>query len=81
MKKDKVEEIICTIDNAKDWLDNDFTFYKDGKIKNLYDQHPTKSNIVKWLKADQISDSEKTKIISKCPEEHLDEIKKILGVK
>lgn len=69
---------ICTISIPKGWLDNDYTFYEDGKIEHFYDKHETKPNITEYPTANQISDSQKNKIIEKCPEEHKKTIKTIL---
>lgn len=69
---------ICTISIGDGWLDNDYTFYDDGKIKHYYDQHPTKHSITDWITPSQISDHKKKKILDNCSVETKSIIEKIL---
>lgn len=62
-----MSEEICIISIGDGWLDDDYTFYEGGKIKRVYDQHPTKSNLTDWITGSQISDHKKEKILKKCP--------------
>lgn len=61
---------ICIISIGDGWLDDDYTFYDDGKIRHFYDQHPTKNSITKWLKPDEINEEQKKQILAKCPSEY-----------
>jgi uncharacterized Fe-S cluster protein YjdI len=76
-----MENKICTISFGKNSLDNDYTFYENGKIEHYYDKHPTKHSITDWLKPNQISEQEKEKIIEKCPAEFKTKINNILSSK
>ena len=69
---------ICTVDLSKGMLDNEYTFYDDGRIRHFYDQSQYKFNQEKWINDDDLSDSEKGKIIAKCPEGHEETIRKII---
>jgi len=69
---------ICTISIGNGWLDNDFTFYEDGSVKHHYDEHPTKPDITRKLKASKLTELTKTKILNNCPEEHKSKIESIL---
>ena len=66
---------ICTIEIGSGFLDNDYIFYDDGRIKHLYDQNAYKPNQIRWLKASEISESQKYKILEKCPEDYKERIK------
>lgn len=64
----------------KGYLDNDYYFYEDGRILHQYDRTQNKLNIEEYVNAKDISERERKIIIEKCPNEHLDKIKKILKV-
>ena len=70
---------ICTISIGKGVLDDDYTFYEDGRIFHFYDQSAFKLNQEKWITADEIADHTKTKILDKCNEEFKGRIKDILS--
>lgn len=78
--KDKDNQKICMIEIPRGGLDNDYTFYKSGKIYHFYDRHTYSGgqNREEWITADNISDSIKDQLLEKCPKEHLEEIKDIL---
>lgn len=73
-----MENIICKIEIGSFALDDDYTFYEDGRIHRLYDQSIWKQNISEFIKTDDISNSKKEKIIQKCQPEKLDKITNIL---
>jgi hypothetical protein len=61
-------------------LDDDYTFYDDGRIWHFYDQSIHKPNQEEWIVESDISDSRKKRILEKCPEEFKEKIKKILNL-
>ena len=65
MSKTSKEIVTISIPNGE--LDNDYTFFEDGKIRHNYDQSVYKPNLESWLNASNISDAEKTKILKECP--------------
>jgi len=69
---------IITISIPKGDLDNDFTFFEDGKIRHNYDQHANKTGLESWISARNISDGEKEKILRACPQEFKARITAIL---
>ncbi|MBS1665278.1 MAG: hypothetical protein JST68_29805 [Bacteroidetes bacterium] len=58
---------IVTISVPKGDLDNDYTFFEDGKIRYNYDQNDNKRGLETWISASRITDSEKDKILKACP--------------
>jgi hypothetical protein len=58
---------IVTISVPKGDLDNDYTFFEDGKIRHNYDQSATKVGLEVWISARNISDGDKEKILKACP--------------
>ena len=60
-------------------LDNDYAFYSDGTIIHEYDRTQNDLNREDEVKGDDMGIELKTKILGKCPDEHLDFIKKTLG--
>ncbi len=66
----------------KGMLDNDYYFYDDGKILHHYDQTMQKRDLEVYVTANDISESDKQKIlekcISECPEQIANRIKYIL---
>jgi len=58
---------IITISVPKGQLDNEYTFYEDGKIKYSYDQNIYKPNLEAWITARDISEGERDKILKECP--------------
>jgi len=69
---------ICTIEIGNGFLANDYTFYDDGRIKHFYDRNAYKPNQTRWLKASEISESQKNKILEKCPEDFKERLKTML---
>lgn len=61
-------------------LDNEYYFYEDGRILHCYDRTQNKLNIEEYVKIQDISESERKIILEKCPEKHINKIKKILGI-
>ncbi|WPV67788.1 hypothetical protein [Chitinophaga sp. LS1] len=70
---------ICMINLSNGLLDNDYTFYESGKIKHFYDKHSFSLNNEEWMTGKDVRDSDKVKILEKCPEQYKKVIKKILG--
>ena len=58
---------IVTISVPKGDLDNDYTFFEDGKIHHNYDQNATKTGLEVWISARNIPDNDKEKILKACP--------------
>ena len=69
---------IITISVPKGDLDNDYTFYEDGKIHHVYDQSIYKPNLEAWITARAISPADREKILKECPQEHKSKIAAIL---
>jgi hypothetical protein len=69
---------IVTISVPKGELDNDYTFYEDGKIHHVYDQSIYKPNLEAWITARNISPADREKILKECPQEHKSKIAAIL---
>jgi len=69
---------IVTISVPKGQLDSDYTFFEDGKIRHTYDQSIYKPNLEAWIRAKDISDAEKEKILKVCPQEHKAKITTLL---
>lgn len=62
-------------------LDDDYIFYEDGSIVHQYDKscYPGGYNLEEEITPDQISDSKKSEILAKCPEDKLEAVTKILN--
>jgi len=60
---------IVTISVPKGDLDNDYTFFEDGKIRHNYDQNVNKMGLEAWITPRSIADSERDKILKACPPE------------
>lgn len=60
---------IVTISVPKGDLDNDYTFFEDGKIRHNYDQNVNKMGLEAWITPRSIADSERDKILKACPAE------------
>lgn len=73
-----MEDIICTISIGKHTLDDDYTFFKDGKITRLYDNNNWSQNHLETITSDQIAENKKQKILAACPSEYLEIITQIL---
>ena len=74
-----MENEICTISIGNGWLDDDYTFYEDGKIKRSYDKNSFSYNITDWITPNEISDNKKLKIIENCPSDKKQIIKEKLN--
>jgi hypothetical protein len=70
---------IVTISVPKGDLDNDYTFFEDGKIRHNYDQSTTKTGLEGWVSARNIPDADKEKILKACPLQFKTKITAILG--
>ena len=58
---------IVTISVPKGDLDNDYTFFEDGKIRHNYDQSQYKLGLEQWISAGRIESAEKERILKACP--------------
>jgi hypothetical protein len=74
-----MEEIICKIDISKNSLDNVYTFYKNGEVSREYDQSLYSLNKTESVNVTLINERTKDKLLDKCPDNNIDEIKKILS--
>jgi hypothetical protein len=73
-----MEKIICKIEIGNYGLDDDYTFYEDGRIHRSYDENYWNQNLFKFIEVENISDRKKNKIIEKCLSENLEKVKEIL---
>ena len=73
-----MENSICTISIGNFGIDDDYTFFKDGRISRYYDQSYWKQNLQSLINVDDISETKKKKILEKCSVEYLNEINSIL---
>ncbi len=69
---------IVTISVPNGELDNDYTFFEDGKVRRNYNQSVSKTNLEAWLNASTLPDSDKEKILKVCPAEYKIRIKTLL---
>lgn len=60
---------IVTISVPKGELDNDYTFFEDGKVRHNYDQSAYKLGLETWINAGSIDAGDKEKILKACPAE------------
>ena len=60
---------IVTISVPKGDLDNDYTFFEDGKIRHNYDQSAYKTGLEAWITARGIPPAERDRILKECPAE------------
>lgn len=58
---------IVTVSVPKGDLDNDYTFFEDGKIRHNYDQNANKMGLEAWISARAIPEADKEKILKACP--------------
>ncbi len=72
----KKEVVTISVPNGQ--LDNDYTFFEDGKVRHNYDQSIYKPNLETWLNAASIPDNEKEKILKACPPEYKTRITTLL---
>lgn len=79
MEAQNEDDQICMIDLRKGAMDNDYTFYKDGRILHCYDPNIYNHSKKVWLTADDLQLHVKAAILEKCPEEHRESITKILN--
>lgn len=73
-----MENEICTVSIANNWLGDAYTFYEDHKIKRTYDNNSLSSDKKEWLEPKQISKQNKDKLVKNCPEEFKETIMLIL---
>ncbi|KAA6438835.1 hypothetical protein FEM33_15560 [Dyadobacter flavalbus] len=74
------DKIICRI-SIGGLLDDDFTFYEDGRIKRFYDNNQYSLNHTDFIDHTYFKNSSKLPtLLKKCPPEHLERIKQILGL-
>ncbi len=69
---------IVTISIPNGELDNDYTFFEDGKVRRNYDQSIYKPNLEAWLNAATLPNNDKEKILKACPAEYKSRIKTLL---
>jgi hypothetical protein len=75
----EVQEI-CTIYLGSSMLDDNYTFYKEGKVKHYYDRNAWSLNNEEWLDPSEITDSIKHKLFENCPEKSKEEVRKLLDM-
>ncbi|HVS97036.1 MAG TPA: hypothetical protein VHE54_11150 [Puia sp.] len=69
---------IVTISVPKGDLDNDYTFFEDGKIRHNYDQSAYKTGLEAWITANGVPAGDREKILKECPPEFKAKISAIL---
>jgi hypothetical protein len=69
---------ICTISLGNVGLDNDYTFYDNGKIKRFYDKNTFSLSHTEILAPSSISDSTKLRLVDRCLDIHKQKIAEIL---
>lgn len=74
-----MENKICVISIGKFTLDDDYTFFENGKIERFYDLNNWNQNKYETLKVSQISEQKKQKLLQNCPSKHIKIITKILN--
>ena len=78
------KQIWAYLSMKKGTFDNDYYFYEDGTILHHYDLSVQKYNLESYISPDNISDSEKMKIMEKCEMECnpniVSQIRKILNI-
>ncbi|MFL0082734.1 hypothetical protein [Tenacibaculum maritimum] len=78
MEENSQNEVVCTVDISEGMLDNEFTFYQDGRIKRYYDKNNFNYNITNWVSFNQIRESHKIKILEKLEGDLKERIKNVL---
>ncbi|EJL74873.1 hypothetical protein [Chryseobacterium populi] len=73
-----MEKEICTISITGNWLADQYTFFENNTIKRLSDHNSLTTNVIEWLKPQQISKQNKDKLVKNCPEEFKERIMQIL---
>jgi hypothetical protein len=58
---------IVTVSVPKGELDNDYTFFEDGKIRHNYDQNVNKTGLEAWISARNIPPADRENILKACP--------------
>jgi hypothetical protein len=69
---------IVTVSVPKGELDNDYTFFEDGKIRHNYDQNANKTGLEAWISSRNIPAGDREKILKECPAEHRAKVSAIL---
>lgn len=59
-------------------FDDDYYFYEDGRILHSYDKTQTKLNIEEFVSPESIDISKRQIMLSACPQDKYDTIKRIL---
>lgn len=73
-----MEKEICKISITSNWLNDEYTFYEDYRIKRIFDNNSLSSDVTEWLEPTQINKQNKDKLIKNCPEECKEKIMQIL---
>jgi hypothetical protein len=74
-----MEKEICTISIGNGIVDDDYTFYEDGKIKRFYDRNSFSYNLTEWVEVEEIFDVKKAKLIEKCDPQFIVRIRGFLS--
>lgn len=76
------DEILITVDLSRNQMDNEYRYYKSGKVERFFDSHGfSLNNQVVINDPTQISTDIKKEFIKKCPARYLTRLQKVLGVK
>lgn len=62
----------------KGMLDDDYFFYKDGRIVHCYDKTQSRLNLEEIISASEIPEDKRSTMIDACPDDKKEIITKIL---
>lgn len=74
-----MENKICVISIGKFGIDDEYTFYENGKIERDFDLNYWNQNKFQVLESSQIIEQKKEKILENCPPQHIKKITEILN--
>ena len=61
-------------------LDDDYFFFKDGRILHSYDKTQSKLNVEEFITADSIDINKRQTMVAVCPQEKVETIKRMLNL-
>jgi hypothetical protein len=72
-----MDKEICIISIGDGVIDNDYTFYENGKVKRSYDDNIYRHSLVQWLEIYNIDENTRKKLLLKCPKNLLPQIQSL----
>ena len=75
-------KVIAVSHKMKGDLDDDYTLYENGEVLHEYDKHryPGGYNLTETLRADQLKDSVKERLLNAASAENKELVRGILGM-